>query len=119
MSKETYHRGQRLGYLDYHATVLDERIDELDAEIHGIRQRLSGDEQKIKEREALLDFREDVKNRTDRIQYQISGVKKHEKDETQSVAATQYESAYDVHQRDDIEKIPANADGFSAASEMD
>jgi hypothetical protein len=119
MGKDEYHRGQRLGYLDYHATVLEERIDELDAELHGIRQRLSGDERKVKEQQALLDFREDVKQRNERIQYQLSGVKKHEEEETQSVATTQYESAYDVHQRDDIDKIPADSDGFSAASEMD
>ena len=113
----TRHRGQRLGYLEYHAQVLSERVGELDAELQGIREKHSGKEKKLKERSALLDFREDVKNRSERIDYQIEGVKKHEVDDALDVANKQSESSYAVHQGEN--QIPNEAGrAFTTASEL-
>jgi hypothetical protein len=119
MSEETNerYRGQRLGYLDYHTEVLKDRLDELDVELNQIRQQHSGKEQKTKERSALLKFRQDMKNRIEKIDYQIQGVKKHEHDDALSVAKRQKESSYSVHQ-EDADDIDTNEDGFTTASEL-
>ncbi|AFH21463.1 hypothetical protein OSG_eHP1_00165 [environmental Halophage eHP-1] len=111
------HRGQRLGYLDYHVATLSDRLEELDTALSDIRQEHSGKERKVKEQSELLDFRQDVKQRLEKIENQVEGVKKHEEDKTLDMAERQKESAYTVHQ-EEPDKIDMEENGFSTASEL-
>jgi len=111
------HRGQRLGYLDYHTRVLSERIEELDSELDSIRKEHSGKEMKVKERSALLDFRQDVARRTERIGNQINGVKAHDKEEVVESAERQSESAYRTHQAESKDTLD-NGEGFTTATKL-
>jgi len=91
MSNERY-RGQRLGYLEYHIDVLQERMEQLDAELHTIQTEHSGKQKKLKERSALINFQQDVRQSIDKIQYQINGVKQHESDNALATATRQRDS---------------------------
>jgi hypothetical protein len=97
--------------------VLSERIEELDSELDSIRKEHSGKEMKVKERSALLDFRQDVARRTERISNQINGVKAHDKEEVVESAERQSESAYSTHQAESKDPLD-NGEGFTTATEL-
>jgi hypothetical protein len=111
------HRATHLGYLEYHQTVMDDKLTEVNKELDVIRKKNSGEEQYKKERDALLEFRTEVSKRLERSIEQLEGVMQHESDETCERAKTQKESSYAVHQEDEKEEL-RHGEGFTTASSL-
>jgi len=115
MTKERY-KGERLGYLEYHVSVLEESHAKLVEDLSDIRAEHDGDKRYKREQQRLLDFHNNVSERLEKIIKQIDGVKKHENESVLDKAEEIRESAYHVHQEKGLESIPHNT-GFKTAKE--
>lgn len=111
------HRATHLGYLDYHQTVLSDRLTELNKKLDDIRKNNSGEEQHKKERDALLQFRREVSKRLKQSAEQLEGVLQHESDDVTERAYRQSESSHAVHQDDGPDELDAG-DGFVTGSSL-
>lgn len=111
-------RGTHIGYLEYHVDVLSDEYAELVTDLDSIRSSYDGrpKEQLEAEQKRLLKFRGVVKDRLEKIEGQLDGVKAHETEVATERAEDIRESAYFVHQEDDLETIPHNT-GFKTATE--
>jgi len=116
MSKNEYHRGTHLGYLEYHAVVASESHEQLVDDLAKIREEHSGDERYRKEQQRLLEFHNNISDRIEKIVNQTEGIKEHEDSQAVDRADKIKQSAYNAHQDEGIEEIPQNT-GFQKASE--
>jgi len=113
------HRATHLGYLNYHLTVLSDRLTELDRELDVIRKDTnnSDKEQYKKERDELLNFRKEVRKRLKQSTEQLDGALQHESDDVTERAQRQSDSCYTTHQANEAEEL-SDGEGFVAASSL-
>lgn len=108
--------GERFGYLRYHAAVFDQLVDDVDAEIEEIRSSSASDEEKIRRQyQALRQFKREVRERSRKLDDQVSGVSSHLDEETIEHSDEVFDSAWRTYR----EEPDDHTDGFVSASEVD
>jgi predicted ATP-binding protein involved in virulence len=107
--------GSHFGYLAYHVEALSRREEELNDTLQQIDEKpISGTEQKLEERKALKEFKQDVTERIQQLEKQVANSLEDAPETTHEKAIEIRESAINTHLEED--EIPDT--GFDTASEL-